>query len=316
MSNYSDKLRIGWERLQKAGNDTELLGCALVSFHGALADYFRDWLAANSAVEVETRYKLLDRQPVHWQELMDLMQQYGNLNYEARSRINNANRLCQEVVHGNRFRGTRPDVEDYGNLVQKLIAHPYAVYSPKSNPSSYMHTNAFQVNSLSEVLREEINRSNQNPVITSYLLCAVGFVGIGGLHRLYNGKILTGLLWLFSGGLCGVGQFVDLFLIPRMVEDYEQKLRLKAGLSPFGVPLHQPVVATSTYRPTENQLTVKLIEAAERNGGTLTVTQGVKATGVSFAEVEKSLKEMLKSGYVRIDNDPNTGAVTYHFYEL
>ncbi|WP_096608085.1 NINE protein [Calothrix sp. NIES-2100] len=179
-----------------------------------------------------------------------------------------------------------------------------------------MHTNAYQVNSLSEVLREEINRSNNNPVLTSYLLCAVGFVGIGGLHRLYNGKIFTGFLWLFSGGLFGVGQFVDLFLIPRMVEDYEQKLRDKAGLSPLGVPLHQPVVATSTYRPSGNQLIVKLIEAAERNGGTLTVTQGVKATGVSFAEVEKNLKEMFKSGYVRIDNDPITGAVTYHFHEL
>ncbi|BAY24155.1 TM2 domain-containing protein [Calothrix sp. NIES-2100] len=316
MSNYSDKLRIGWERLQKAGNDAELLGCALVSFHGALADYFRDWLAANSAVEMETRYKLLDRQVVNWQELIDLMQHYGNLNYEARSRIFNANRLCHEVAHGNRFGGTRADVEEYGKFVQKLIANPYAVYSPKSNATSYMHTNAYQVNSLSEVLREEINRSNNNPVLTSYLLCAVGFVGIGGLHRLYNGKIFTGFLWLFSGGLFGVGQFVDLFLIPRMVEDYEQKLRDKAGLSPLGVPLHQPVVATSTYRPSGNQLIVKLIEAAERNGGTLTVTQGVKATGVSFAEVEKNLKEMFKSGYVRIDNDPITGAVTYHFHEL
>ncbi|OUL36763.1 hypothetical protein BV372_06075 [Nostoc sp. T09] len=165
-------------------------------------------------------------------------------------------------------------------------------------------------------MRNEISRSNNNPVITSYLLCAVGFVGIGGLHRLYNGKILTGFLWLFSGGLFGVGQFVDLFLIPHMVEEYEQNLRAKAGVSPFGVPLHQPVVATSTYRPTGNQLIVQLIEAAERNGGTLTVTQGVKATGVSFAEVEKSLKEMFKSGYVRIDNDPITGAVTYHFHEL
>ncbi|OUL19897.1 TM2 domain-containing protein [Nostoc sp. 106C] len=165
-------------------------------------------------------------------------------------------------------------------------------------------------------MRNEINRSNNNPVITSYLLCAVGFVGIGGLHRLYNGKILTGFLWLFSGGLFGVGQFVDLFLIPRMVEEYEQQLRAKAGVSPFGVPLHQPVVATSTYRPNGNQLMVKLIEAAEKNGGSLTVTQGVKATGVGFAEVEKSLKEMFKSGYVRIDNDPITGAVTYHFHEL
>ncbi len=317
MSNYSDKVRIGWERLQKAGNDPELLGYALVSFHGALEDYFRDWLAANPSVDAQTRYKVLDRQAVHWQELMDLMQQYGNLNYEARRHILNANKLYQEVTQGNRFQGTRVDVEDYGKFVQKLITNPYAAppTATNGNASAYTQTN-FELNRISEVLRNEINRSNNNPVITSYLLCAVGFVGIGGLHRLYNGKILTGFLWLFSGGLFGVGQFVDLFLIPRMVEDYEQKLRAKAGVSPFGVPLHQPVVATSAYRPTANQLMVKLIEAAENNGGTLTVTQGVKATGANFAEVEKSLREMYKSGYVRIDNDSITGAVTYHFHEI
>ena len=51
-------------------------------------------------------------------------------------------------------------------------------------------------------------------------------------------------------------------------------------------------------------------------GGSLTVTQGVKATGLSFAEVEATLKEMLQSNYVRIGNDPISGVVTYYFDEL
>jgi TM2 domain-containing membrane protein YozV len=318
MTNYTDKVRIGWERLQKAGYDPGLLGYALVSFHGALEDYFRELLVANPAVGAQTRYKVLDRQAVHWQELIDLMQQYGNLSYEARRQILHANKLYEDVTQGNQFQGTREDVENYGKFVQKLIANPYVAPPSATNASvsTYKNPNSFELNNISEALRKEINRTNNNPVVNSYLLCAVGFFGIGGLHRLYNGKILTGFLWLFSGGLFGIGQFVDLFLIPQMVEDYEQQLRAKAGLSSYGVPLNQPVVSTSTYRPTANQLTVKLIEAAEKNGGSLTVTQGVKATGVSFAEVEKSLKDMYKSGYVRIDNDPITGAVTYHFHEI
>lgn len=101
-----------------------------------------------------------------------------------------------------------------------------------------------------------------------------------------------------------------------MVEEYEDKLRLKAGVSLFGVPLNQAVVASQVHRPTGNQLMIKLIEAAESKGGILTVTQGVMFTGASFAEVEATLKEMYKSGYVKIDNDPNTGAVIYHFHEL
>jgi TM2 domain-containing membrane protein YozV len=160
------------------------------------------------------------------------------------------------------------------------------------------------------------NKEHQDRLLVSYILSAAWFMGFAGLHRLYNGKIGTGLLWFFTYGLLGFGQFVDLFLIPNMVDEREQQLRLKAGVSPLGVPVNQPVVVSQVEPPKGNQLVVKLIEAAESRGGFLTVTQAVKATGASFAEVEKAFKEMLKAGYVRIDNDPVSGAVTYHFHEL
>ena len=45
------------------------------------------------------------------------------------------------------------------------------------------------------------------------LLCAAGAVGVAGLHRFYVGKIATGILWLLTGGLLGVGQLIDLVMI-------------------------------------------------------------------------------------------------------
>lgn len=43
------------------------------------------------------------------------------------------------------------------------------------------------------------------------------FLGLFGIHRFYTGNVLTGLLWLFTGGLLGIGWFCDLFLIPGLV---------------------------------------------------------------------------------------------------
>ena len=155
-----------------------------------------------------------------------------------------------------------------------------------------------------------------NKVSSAYILWLGGFLSLNGLHRLYNGKIATGLLWLGTFGLFGVGQLVDLFLIPNMVEDYNTKMKIKMGVSANGVPLNPSVVATSVIKPSKQQLMVLLLKAAEVRNGTLSVTQGVMDTGASFSEVEAVLKEMLKSGYVKIDNHPITGVVVYEFIEL
>ncbi len=50
----------------------------------------------------------------------------------------------------------------------------------------------------------------------SYGLWCLWLLGFGGLHRIYNRKFRTGLLWLFTFGLCGIGQLIDLLLIPAM----------------------------------------------------------------------------------------------------
>jgi hypothetical protein len=41
----------------------------------------------------------------------------------------------------------------------------------------------------------------------------VPFIPVAGLHRFYVGKIGTGILWLFTWGLAGIGQFIDIILI-------------------------------------------------------------------------------------------------------
>ncbi|MEM7310992.1 MAG: NINE protein [Planctomycetota bacterium] len=56
--------------------------------------------------------------------------------------------------------------------------------------------------------------SNHPTPGVAYVLWCLSFVGFAGIHRFYSGRWVTGLIWLFTGGLLCIGQIVDLFLIP------------------------------------------------------------------------------------------------------
>lgn len=50
-------------------------------------------------------------------------------------------------------------------------------------------------------------------------LCAV--LGIFGVHRFYEGKIATGILWLLTGGLGLIGWIIDLIILINKPRYYE-----------------------------------------------------------------------------------------------
>ena len=57
--------------------------------------------------------------------------------------------------------------------------------------------------------------------VKSYTLCWIllTFLGIFGIHRFYLGKWVTGLIWLFTGGLFLLGLLYDLWTLNEQIDD-------------------------------------------------------------------------------------------------
>lgn len=62
----------------------------------------------------------------------------------------------------------------------------------------------------------------------AYLFWFLSFFGIFGFHRFYLGKIGTGIGWILSGGVLGLGALYDLFALSSMVDEHNNYQELRA----------------------------------------------------------------------------------------
>lgn len=174
-------------------------------------------------------------------------------------------------------------------------------------------------------------------VLLAYLLW---FLGPWGLYKFYLGRPLMGLLYVCTWGGFLIAWIADFFTLPRQVQVANFLLQhqsesptsaLRRELESLKGSLYTLLqgdtnAAPSAWREalqerlkpqrTDDELMLKLLRAAQKHRGRLSVTQGVIETGVPFAEVERVLQHMVKSSYVYMDNDPATGVIVYVFKEL
>ncbi len=146
----------------------------------------------------------------------------------------------------------------------------------------------------------------------AYILWAFGLMGFCGIHRFYSGKITSGLLYFFTLGFFGFGQFVDLFLIPGMTRERNMRLLYEATVEARNNSPHVTLVQEeASPKPIEPMLI--LLKAAALHNNVLSVGQAMLATELPLEQVESLLKKALKQGLAHIDNDEQTGAIRYYF---
>ena len=142
----------------------------------------------------------------------------------------------------------------------------------------------------------------------AYILWAFGLMGFCGIHRFYSGKITSGLIYFFTLGFFGVGQVIDLVLIPGMTRERNLYLLYEATVKSRN---NSPQVTLVEKEKTDPMLI--LLKAAATHNNVLSIGQAMLATELPLDQVEGLLNKALKQGLAHIDNDEQTGAVRYYF---
>lgn len=167
---------------------------------------------------------------------------------------------------------------------------------------------------------------------TAYLLLAMQFVGVAGLHRFYLGKPVSGLLWLMTLGLGGFGTLYDMLTMEEQV-DFANRRSLPAGQAQHPMLPAAPAYpqqsnphssARATYRSQAQPAAVpqpkldlepRLLQAARNHRGRMTVMQAAAELGERTQVVEAKLDEMCHSGHANIEVSED-GVLYYDFPEL
>ncbi len=138
----------------------------------------------------------------------------------------------------------------------------------------------------------------------AYILWSLCFLGFAGIHRFYLGKPFSGIIWFLTWGLFGIGQFVDLLLIPGMVEEKNSELkgRLEARNNEQLSSEISPMLIMS---PTH--LILKLLSEQPE----ATLADCVLATGEETSKVKVLLEQMQREELITVGNRESDGAIIY-----
>jgi hypothetical protein len=121
------------------------------------------------------------------------------------------------------------------------------------------------------------------------------------------------LLWLFTGGLAGIGSLFDLFYIPTMVRDENLKLGYRTILE------KDPDFYISERRvdpgAAKESLEKVILRTAKNNGGVATPGEVALEADIPIEEAKKALEKLVSGGFADI-RVRKTGAIVYVFTEF
>jgi TM2 domain len=147
----------------------------------------------------------------------------------------------------------------------------------------------------------------------SYLLWLACLLGVSGLQRIYLGRYVSGAFYIITWGWFGVGQLLDLALIPGMVDDENLKYMALRGGVGYGPALQgqNPVVLVNkNHSARPDSMEVAILRIC-RDRGEATLSDCVIDTGADIKEVKAVIKNLIHEDLLQIHNRDSDGSVVY-----
>jgi TM2 domain-containing membrane protein YozV/predicted transcriptional regulator len=170
-------------------------------------------------------------------------------------------------------------------------------------------------------------------VTVAYILWFLSGFGAFGFHRFYLGKIPTGLLWMFSGGLGMIGSVYDFFTLPGQVWEanlrnaiYGNSFRNGRGNRYFsGVGSGRQNSERGNWRYVDDGETRvvhekesverAILKLAKENKGILTTSELALRVNIPLEEAKKALDILVNKGFAEL-RVRRSGSMVYTLREF
>ncbi len=144
-------------------------------------------------------------------------------------------------------------------------------------------------------------------VATAYLLWLPSLFGLSGLHRLYLGKVGTGILFFFTGGLLGIGTVYDALTLPSQVREARFRRKYREALRSGDFAGEFRVVGSWTEADNRERARRKpasveqtILQTAKQNNGVITPTDVALAASIPLEQARTVLDQLSEKGFAEV----------------
>jgi hypothetical protein len=168
--------------------------------------------------------------------------------------------------------------------------------------------------------------SGMYSVGAAYFLWFLSGFGALGLHRFYLGKKCSGLLWMFTGGLCFAGSVYDFFTLSDQVREANLRRILRGPqFRAGGAEFQDRRREAENWRRAEDaevrivgkkeSLERIILKLAKEQKGILSVSGTALAADVDLDEAKKALDTLVDKGFAEL-RVRKSGALVYTLPEF